>query len=158
MIDSFRGEYRFLSNFYWHNGWTVEHLFQAAKATNEKDRKYVIAADSPNEAKKRGHEIKCREDWEDNVDVQTMLVLLRMKFSIPEMRKKLLATSDQELVEGNWWHDNKWGNCTCARLKKCEAPGRNLLGRLLMHVRQEIILNLAFGHDETTWQNQVFKY
>lgn len=30
-IDSFEGDYAFLSNFYEHNGWAVEHHFQAAK-------------------------------------------------------------------------------------------------------------------------------
>jgi len=36
MIDRFEGKNRFLSNFYWHDGWCVEIPFQAAKATNEK--------------------------------------------------------------------------------------------------------------------------
>jgi predicted NAD-dependent protein-ADP-ribosyltransferase YbiA (DUF1768 family) len=66
---------------------------------------------------------------------------LRKKFAIPEFRVKLLATGDEELMEGNTWHDNTWGNCVCA---KCQnTPGRNMLGMLLMELRQEIMYEIA---------------
>ena len=65
-----------------------------------------------------------------------MLIGLRKKFANPELRDLLLATGDEELVEGNYWHDNEWGNCTCPRCKN--IPGKNKLGKLLMQVREEI--------------------
>ena len=65
-----------------------------------------------------------------------MLDGLRYKFAIPELRDKLLATGDQYLEEGNSWHDNYWGNCDCPRCK--DTMGRNMLGQLLMQVREEI--------------------
>jgi len=154
MIRIFNGKNRFLSNFYYHDGWCVEVPFQAGKATTTEDQQYVQEVNSPREAKKRGRKIKLRADWED-VKVNYMLALLRLKFKIPVMREKLLATSDQELIEGNYWHDNEWGNCHCV---KCHTiTGRNLLGKLLMHVRQEIILNMAFGKTEETWQTLPFE-
>ena len=61
---------------------------------------------------------------------------LTEKFRIPELREKLLATGNEELVEGNTWHDNIWGNCSCDCCKKIE--GQNKLGKLLMQVREEI--------------------
>jgi predicted NAD-dependent protein-ADP-ribosyltransferase YbiA (DUF1768 family) len=61
---------------------------------------------------------------------------LRQKFAIPELRRQLLDTGHQELEEGNYWHDNEWGNCYCM---KCRTiAGKNKLGILLMQVREEI--------------------
>lgn len=69
MIKEFRGEYRFLSNF-----WpatvvlneveypTVEHAYQAAKCRHRSDRSYICAAETAGEAKKRGREIEIRHD------------------------------------------------------------------------------------------------
>jgi predicted NAD-dependent protein-ADP-ribosyltransferase YbiA (DUF1768 family) len=59
-----------------------------------------------------------------------MLDALRDKFSDPELRAKLLATGDEFLVEGNHWGDTYWG--------VCNGKGRNMLGSLLMKVREEI--------------------
>ena len=62
---------------------------------------------------------------------------LTEKFRIPELREKLLATGNEELIEGNFWCDNTWGNCLCAECQ--DIPGRNMLGMLLMKVREEIL-------------------
>ena len=61
---------------------------------------------------------------------------LTCKFAIPELREKLLATKDAELIEGNWWHDNFWGNCLCSKCK--DIQGKNMLGKLLMKEREQI--------------------
>ena len=60
---------------------------------------------------------------------------LRLKFQDPALRAKLLATGDEELIEGNTWHDRTWGRCVCA---KCGGQGQHLLGQLLMELREEI--------------------
>ena len=61
---------------------------------------------------------------------------LREKFKDPELREMLLDTGDEELVEGNFWHDLWWGDCGC---KKCkDVPGKNILGKLLMELREKI--------------------
>jgi predicted NAD-dependent protein-ADP-ribosyltransferase YbiA (DUF1768 family) len=54
----------------------------------------------------------------------------------PHLRAALLATGDAELEEGNWWHDNTWGNCKCERC--CGVEGYNMLGNILMKVRKEL--------------------
>jgi len=159
MIDRFDGDYSFLSNFYFHSdGETVEHLFQAAKAITDEDREYVLSAASPGVAKKRGRAISLRPDWE-SVKADVMLALLRKKFAIPELKEKLLGTGDQELVEGNMWHDNYFGDCACHRCK--EKIGYNKLGQLLMQIRDELRSELKekISHDlcnrtitaECTW-------
>ena len=65
-----------------------------------------------------------------------MYQALWLKFSIPTLREKLLATDNEELVEGNTWHDNTWGECSCERCK--DIKGQNRLGKMLMQIREEI--------------------
>jgi hypothetical protein len=61
---------------------------------------------------------------------------LRKKFCIPELREWLVATYPIPLVEGNYWHDNYWGDCSC---NKCQAtPGINKLGKMLMDLRERL--------------------
>jgi hypothetical protein len=40
------------------------------------------------------------------------------------------------LIEGNWWHDNFYGSCTC---NKCVNKGENNLGKILMKIREELL-------------------
>lgn len=65
-----------------------------------------------------------------------MRQLLMQKFADVNLRVKLLATEDEELVEGNYWHDNFWGNCSCPKCK--DIQGKNVLGTLLMEERERI--------------------
>lgn len=142
MIDCFDGEFAFLSNFYEHpiqyNGIvypTNEHFFQAMKSLKEDERKMIAAAPTPGKAKRLGRAITLRADWE-TVKYDVMLMGLRLKFCDKELREKLRKTGDEMLIEGNYWHDNTWGDCSCERC--CTIRGRNELGRLLMQVRNEI--------------------
>jgi predicted NAD-dependent protein-ADP-ribosyltransferase YbiA (DUF1768 family) len=75
---------------------------------------------TPGEAKKLARKLTAqgylRKDWEQ-ASLGIMEGLVRQKFSLyPTLREKLLATGDEELVEGNYWHDNFWGACSC---RKC---------------------------------------
>lgn len=143
-IDSFTGEYRFLSNFWTGNPFpfgtyadtkqpliwpTAEHLFQAQKATLPGAMNHVRCAMSPGGAKRRGRQLKVRADWE-TYRITAMIVTLGAKFRDPEMMAKLLATGDAELIEGNTWGDTFWG--------VCGGTGENMLGRLLMDLRTEL--------------------
>lgn len=139
-INDFHGKYFFLSNFYesplWYNGklWpTVEHAFQAAKVDAETAEK-IHKAKTPGEAKKLGRQGKMRPDWDD-IRVKVMEECLMRKFlSDEELMQKLLDTGDEELIEGNTWHDQFWGDCNCP---KCEGkPGENMLGKSLMNLRR----------------------
>ena len=50
-------------------------------------------------------------------------------------KKQLLETGDEELIEGNRWHDNVFGSCFCP---KCGDKGQNMLGKLLMELRDKL--------------------
>lgn len=135
-IVGFIGSYRFLSNFYpsvvlWHGiMWpTVEHAFQAAKATTDAQRQWILEAKRPGVAKQRGRKIDLRPDWDD-VKLDIMHRLLQLKFSLSDLRPKLLSTQDWELLEDNNWGDRFWGTV--------DGKGENHLGKLLMKVRSEI--------------------
>ncbi len=70
------------------------------------------------------------DHWDDE-RVDCMVTLLWQKFSLnPECATLLKQTNDMVLVEGNTWGDTFWGICN--------GMGRNMLGRLLMAVRDEL--------------------
>lgn len=137
MINRFIGEYEFLSNFYptpiYDNDGkeypTVEHYFQAMKTFNLQKRELIRLAESPGKAKRISRLVQLREDWEDR-KLDIMEKALIQKFQIPKLREKLLATGDEELVEGNFWNDTYWG--------VCKGEGENHLGKLLMNIREKI--------------------
>lgn len=143
VIDKFDGEYSFLSNFHYSpitlggiTYPTVEHAFQAYKTLDINKRKEIAKLDTPGKAKRVGRKIKLREDWEDR-KVLIMYALVKKKFlNYKNLKIQLLATGSTHLIEGNWWDDNTWGDCYCNKCKNIE--GRNLLGLILMKIREEL--------------------
>lgn len=135
MIDRFRGEYKFLSNFcsspiIWEGSYypCVENAYQASKTLDEEVRK-AFTHITPGVAKRLGRSVIQRRDWNE-VHLTVMLSLLRLKFESPVLKRMLLATGDAELIEGNDWGDRYWG--------QTNGIGENHLGRLLMQVRSEL--------------------
>ena len=136
MINGFFGEYRFLSNFHpspiivdSKTYQTVEHFYQASKATDIEDHEYVRLCESPGIAKKLGKRIQIRPDWED-IKISVMTRGLYAKFDQNKhLIEKLLATGDEELVELNYWGDKFWG--------VSQGSGLNTLGKLIMEIRAE---------------------
>lgn len=172
MIDDFSGKYEFLSNFFrYDTNCCAEVFFQAMKATCKEDVDWILecnklnAYQAPREAKKRGHEIELRRDWDKLITLDEAKKLLRItpvepltthnkqplklyamyqvlsdKFASKVMTELLLSTEHETIIEGNWWHDVYWGICDgSGRSKRCEAGhyprGENWLGRLLMEIR-----------------------
>jgi ribA/ribD-fused uncharacterized protein len=136
MISEFRGEYRWLSNFQevdiYYDGMyypTTEHAYQASKTLNLRVRRMIANAPTPGQARKLGQTIEMRPDW-CNVRLKVMEDITRLKFKNSDLKEKLLATEDQELVEGNTWGDMFWG--------VCEGKGENHLGKILMKIRTEL--------------------
>ena len=142
MINIFDGEYAFLSNFYecnvTYNGITYknsEAAFHAQKTLNEFERQQFTTL-SPSASKNLGRRITLRNDWE-SVKTKIMYEICHAKFSQNEdLKAKLLATGDEYLEEGTYWHDNCWGNCYCEKCK--DIAGENRLGAILMEIREEL--------------------
>jgi len=142
MINQFKYEYSFLSNFFpciiLQDGYeysSVEHAFQATKACSLLDRELIRNAKTPKESKYLGHKIQIRRDW-DKIKNNIMIELVRKKFMYQPLKSKLINTNDEFIEEGNYWHDNHFGNCKCP---KCALiVGENVLGNILMQVRLEL--------------------
>ncbi len=137
MIDKFDGKYRFLSNFFPSvvslDGFpfpTVEHAYQAAKTKDMGERAVIRLQSSPAKAKKLGSKLTLIPGW-DLYKLGIMERLVRDKFfNHKELATLLIATGEEELVEGNWWGDKYWG--------VCNGEGENHLGKILMKVRNEV--------------------
>jgi len=152
MIKKFQGKYFFLSNFspaeIEHNGIkypTIEHYYVAMKANKmqflngvyyafDDFREMVAKLKEPAFAKKIGKMISIRKDWHD-VKFDIMYWGIKEKFKNEKLKEMLLSTGDEEIIEGNVWHDQIWGSCDC---DKCRGKGKNHLGKILMKVRDEL--------------------
>jgi ribA/ribD-fused uncharacterized protein len=92
----------------------------------------IVQLVTPGEAKRYGRRIELRPDWEQ-VKKRVMLTVVLAKFTQnPDLARQLVATEDAYLEEGNHWHDNFWGACSC---DDHAGDGLNYLGRILMMVR-----------------------
>jgi ribA/ribD-fused uncharacterized protein len=143
IIDDFKGDFAFLSNFHqcdfvfegltYH---TSEAAFQAQKCATEDEKIKYTTVTNPVAAKRMGKkEPGFPSNWNE-ISYGIMKNILKAKFAVPELREKLKATGDAVLIEGNRHHDNRWGNCTCDRCKNRE--GQNWLGKILMELRAEL--------------------
>jgi len=140
VIDRFTGDYVWLSNFFVEpSGTSVEHRFQAAKAKHDPElRASILNASTPGKAKRLGRTVNLNTRMWNRERNNEMYKALLVKFFDPVLREKLLATGDTVLIEGNHWHDNYWGNCSC-NSEKCSPLGHNHLGILLMEVRKHYV-------------------
>lgn len=139
VIDCFKNNYYFLSNFSYYGFFnkkglyypTVEHYFQAMKTEDKEERTKIRTCLTPNEAKKLGRKAKLRNNWED-IRIKVMKQGLRYKFwQNAYIRVLLMETAGKQLIEGNKWNDTFWG--------VCNGKGENNLGRLLMLLRDEYL-------------------
>jgi len=128
-IISFRGENRFLSNFYpssiqledgvYSN---VEAAFQSRKTDIPEEREEIRKLTNPVMAKRRGRKVTLRPNW-DKVKLGIMYDFVLQKFTEHEdLKLKLLATGNEELVE----------------MLRGRVTWNNHLGRILMKVRSEL--------------------
>jgi ribA/ribD-fused uncharacterized protein len=107
-----------------------EHLFQSLKCEEYQKREMVRLAPTPDESKSMARRFPIRKDW-DNIKDGIMLTCLRLKFKYNTgCRNVLLSTGSKYLVE-NTTKDVYWG---CGS----DGNGKNMLGKLLMQVRDEI--------------------
>lgn len=135
VIDSFRGDYAFLSNFYLcpiaykgKNYLCAEAAFQAQKCPERADEFTTLTAPK---AKRLGRQVTITVDDWDAQRVSIMGEVVWEKFAgNPTLAEKLLETGDAQLEEGNTWGDVFWGTV--------DGEGENNLGKILMEVRQKL--------------------
>lgn len=138
VINDFRGENDFLSNFYPsilivddELYPTLEHAFQAAKTSDLNLKSQIRNAPTAREAKKIGRSVVLIPDW-DLKRLDVMASLVKQKFTEHfDLKMRLLLTGDKELIEGNTWKDRFWG-------QDQHGVGENHLGKILMTCRTQI--------------------
>ena len=92
----------------------------------------IAALKTAREARNYGQTVVLRPNWED-IKYRYMKEVLVEKFSQNlNLKEKLLATGNRQLVEGGLWHDLWWGICNC---EKHQGDGKNALGQILMEIR-----------------------
>jgi ribA/ribD-fused uncharacterized protein len=135
-ILGFRGPTKWLSNF-WpadikYEGLvycTNENAFQANKFPKADRIPFTMC--TPQEAKDMGQRPMSEprlKDWMSGLREKVMLrINLEKYMAHGDLRNRLLATSNAYLEETNTWGDKYWGVC---------GTGENMLGRILMEIRQ----------------------
>lgn len=110
---------------------TTEHYFQAQKFAGTAEESKIRKAKSPMLAARLGRDRskKLRPDWESK-KVAIMRDAVLAKFTQhPELAEILLATCERRIVHTA--NDDFWGDGGDGR-------GRNMLGQILMSVREEL--------------------
>lgn len=138
VIDSFSGQYAWLSNFYAvpvelgnRTYPSVENAYQAFKTVDPAAR-LPFETCWPAQAKHMGRTLTLRPGWEAGKYGLMKRLVMRKFMSDSELRRLLLATAGATLIEGNWWHDTYWG--------VCNGVGQNKLGCILMRVRAQLFV------------------
>jgi N-glycosidase YbiA len=111
---------------------TSEHYFQAQKFTDVAYREKIRKAGTPMIAARLGRDRsrKLRRDWE-SAKVGVMRIVVKAKFTQhPELTALLLSTGDAKIVE-HTENDDYWGDGG-------DGSGKNMLGRILMQLREEL--------------------
>lgn len=111
---------------------TTEHYFQAQKFDNPEYREKIRSENSPMQAARLGRDRKqkLRRDWE-SVKVGIMRAAVLAKFTQhAELRDLLLSTGNAKIVE-HTENDDYWGDGG-------DGTGKNMLGRILMDVRDQL--------------------
>ena len=132
-------EYGFLSNLYkklivfedreFPSG---EHAYLFGKFKDENTKEWPMKAPKPHLLSILAHGLfswDIVKDW-SKIKVTRMYNVLKAKFADTELREKLLATKNSILIEDSKT-DSYWG---IGKVGK----GKNMLGKLLMKVREEI--------------------
>ena len=128
--------YGFMGNFFkarffvYGRWWSfVEAPYQAQKTFVQEEQDAIWAVVKANDSRLLGQKVTMRPDW-DQVKRQVMKECVLAKFlQHPDLRKQLMATGDEELIEDTTTtNDTYWGCGT-------NGDGQNNLGKILMEIR-----------------------
>jgi len=144
LIDYFSDDYRYLSNFsvsrirWAGKDWnTAEHVYQASKTLDESERERIWLSPCADKAKRLGRKVSLIKGWDDEREGIMRQIIYWKFIQNPHLGELLVTSGQAKLVEGNYWHDNYYGNCFCPEC--ADKEGLNILGRLLMDMRQYLV-------------------
>lgn len=111
---------------------TSEHYFQAQKFEDDEYRGKIRSTPSPMIAARlgRSRKVPIRSDWEERKDEFMYRAVLAKFQAHSDLKQLLLSTGQEEIIEKTT-RDYYWG---CG----ANGTGKNMLGRILMQVREEL--------------------
>jgi hypothetical protein len=111
---------------------TTEHYFQAQKYVDTVKYLQIARAPTPKLAAELGRDrsLPIRHDWENVKDAIMKKCVMEKALQHPEVMDALIRSGNEEIVEDSPI-DYYWG---CGK----EGTGKNMLGKILMEIREEI--------------------
>ena len=116
---------------------TSEALYQAFRFRDEEIQRIIMHEKSPMAAKMKSkkYRSRTRADWDEvRVDIMEWCLLMKLKCNWESFSSLLLSTGSREIVEESH-KDRFWGAVSD---ESGLLIGRNILGKLLMKIREEI--------------------
>lgn len=126
MINSFTDEYAFLSN-----ACQINILIPTDQVIIFTTSGVIFPKD-----KFSKESVQLGVSWEE-IRTDAMHKHLIKRFEDPILRDRLMETKDEDIVYGNYAHDNFWGKCQCSNCE--DVIGKNHLGNLLMKIRESFL-------------------
>jgi hypothetical protein len=115
---------------------TAEHAYQAGKARKDEVREWILSAPTPSLVAMAAHGLYTWDiapEW-SRIKFDRMRKVLTAKFTQHEdLKKLLLSTGNSRLVEAG-----RADNAVNRTWGEVNGKGQNMLGVLLMEVREEI--------------------
>lgn len=126
-LNNFKKSRMFIYGRWWNN---VEAPYQSQKTLDIGEQLQIWEADTPRKARDLGQQVTLRSNW-DKVKDEVMYECVMAKFlQNAELRRELMKTDPEILIEDSPI-DSYWG---CGK----DGTGKNMLGQILMRVRQEL--------------------
>ena len=134
-----------------------EQLFQLMKFVDEEPVKAVYQAGNPKYMAKHWEKTHRRKDW-GNIIVDVMKFCLTQKYEQSDVfREALQMTAGHFIVEDQTSFPKKTADTWGAKLVGKEYVGPNLLGRLLMELRDSGHLDLCLPKDALRFADYIKK-
>lgn len=126
---------------------SVTHAFIASRTKDQTIRNKVTKAkfsELPDLLRKMGTP---HSGWHQNTVMKELLEVKfglfpggsPLEFKVPmKLLKQLIQTGSAQLVYGNYDHDMMWGQCLCNTEDCKDYVGKNLLGFIIMSIRDRI--------------------
>lgn len=134
---------------------TCEALFQALRFNGYPAiQKEIIGCKSPLAAKMKARrnreKLNRGKMWDEAPsDIPLMKECLELKLEQhPDLKEKLIATGDATIIEDCTTHDRESARFWGAVKKDGQWIGENVLGKLWMEIREELVKNLNKNNDE----------
>lgn len=111
----------------------------------------ILVETTPSKMKALGRKVKTFDDetWCDNREYMTYIGLLAKYQQNPDLIAELIATGNREIVEASQ-RDKVWGigmsESNADIEDKYKWKGKNILGKILMRVRDHIVSEMLVEH------------